>query len=355
MANWRARGRRKRAGTAFCLSHGSVCTLEDLAGERRRAALDAGLHLQGSRLHPRIDASAPQKSNYDALVLTIDNQMLGNRERDIRNGFAIPPRFSAMQLAGMALEGAVAVAHAPGIPAHHLRQLCAARRARRPQGAGRAHGLAARSRRCHGTTSTDLRKQWQGPLILKGVLHPDRGADARSITASTGSSSPIMAAGSSTARPPAIDALPGVVAAVDGRIPVLVDGGIRRGGDMVKSARARRHPPASIGAAAIVGPGGRRRGGRQRMCSTSIAAKSTGPWACAAQHRHRRDRQTSPLPATRTQIVIKDPPLLTIRARFSAARRRAARRTRPAYRPAMRSMPWTGAARSTIASSHWRR
>jgi L-lactate dehydrogenase (cytochrome)/(S)-mandelate dehydrogenase len=45
------------AGTAYCLSHGSVCTLEDLAATGARATLDAGLHLQGSRLHPRTDGA----------------------------------------------------------------------------------------------------------------------------------------------------------------------------------------------------------------------------------------------------------------------------------------------------------
>ena len=43
-----------------------------------------------------------QAAGYDALVLTIDNQLLGNRERDIRNGFTIPPRFGARDLAAMA-------------------------------------------------------------------------------------------------------------------------------------------------------------------------------------------------------------------------------------------------------------
>ena len=40
------------AGTAFCLSHGSVCTLEELAAIRRRAALDAGLHLHATAASP---------------------------------------------------------------------------------------------------------------------------------------------------------------------------------------------------------------------------------------------------------------------------------------------------------------
>ena len=44
-------------------------------------------------------------ASYDALVLTIDNQVLGNRERDIRNGFTIPPRLDLVNLAGMATKG----------------------------------------------------------------------------------------------------------------------------------------------------------------------------------------------------------------------------------------------------------
>src|SRR5262249_59135996 len=39
---------------------------------------------------------------YDALVLTVDNQLLGNRERDIRNGFSIPPSFTALEILAMA-------------------------------------------------------------------------------------------------------------------------------------------------------------------------------------------------------------------------------------------------------------
>jgi L-lactate dehydrogenase (cytochrome)/(S)-mandelate dehydrogenase len=40
-------------------------------------------------------------SGYDALVLTVDNQLLGNRERDIRNGLTIPPNFGARDILRM--------------------------------------------------------------------------------------------------------------------------------------------------------------------------------------------------------------------------------------------------------------
>ena len=80
----------------------------------------------------------------------------------------------------------------------------------------------------------DLRKIWKGPLILKGVLHPDEarraidhGVDSVIVSNHGGRQLDGAASG--------IEALPGVVAAVEGRIPVLVDGGIRRGVDVVRA------------------------------------------------------------------------------------------------------------------------
>ena len=80
----------------------------------------------------------------------------------------------------------------------------------------------------------DLRKLWTGPLILKGILHPDeakmavtRGVDALIVSNHGGRQLDGAAAG--------LDALPAIIDAVGGRIPVLVDGGIRRGTDVMKA------------------------------------------------------------------------------------------------------------------------
>ena len=80
----------KSAGTAFCLSHGSVCTLEEVAkvGSSPRWMQ---VFIYKDRGFTRELAERAQCAGYDALVLTIDNQALGKRERDIRNGFSIPP------------------------------------------------------------------------------------------------------------------------------------------------------------------------------------------------------------------------------------------------------------------------
>jgi len=79
-----------------------------------------------------------------------------------------------------------------------------------------------------------LRAQWQGPLLLKGVLHPGdahravaMGIDGLIVSNHGGRQ--VDGAAS------ALDVLPAIAAAVDDRVPVLIDGGIRRGSDVVKA------------------------------------------------------------------------------------------------------------------------
>ena len=84
------------------------------------------------------------------------------------------------------------------------------------------------------TDVDDLRRIWHGPLLLKGILHPDearraveRGIDGVIVSNHGGRQLDGAAA--------SIAALPAIVDAVGGRIPVLIDGGIRRGSDVVKA------------------------------------------------------------------------------------------------------------------------
>jgi L-lactate dehydrogenase (cytochrome)/(S)-mandelate dehydrogenase len=79
-----------------------------------------------------------------------------------------------------------------------------------------------------------LRGLWRGPLLLKGVLHPDEarlalehGIDGLIVSNHGGRQLDGAIA--------SIRALPAVVEAVAGRIPVLLDGGVRRGSDVVKA------------------------------------------------------------------------------------------------------------------------
>ena len=87
-----------------------------------------------------------ERRGYDALVLTIDNQMLGNRERDIRNGFAIPPRFGVAGTLAAATKAAWLLRMRTRLAETDLRQLRASRRDGGGRHAGEPHGRAARPR-----------------------------------------------------------------------------------------------------------------------------------------------------------------------------------------------------------------
>ncbi len=222
----------RAAGTAFCLSHGSVCTLEELAacGASPRWMQ---VFIYKDRGFTRELAERAANSGYDALVLTIDNQLLGNRERDIRNGFTIPPRFGLAGLAGMALK-----AEWLWRMRRDLKRVTFGNYAR-PGEATDIKTLAGRMASLLDPSMSwkdveELRGIWPRPLILKGVLHPeearlavDRGIDALIVSNHGGRQL--------DGAPATIDVLPGIVEAVEGRIPILIDGGIRRGSDVVKA------------------------------------------------------------------------------------------------------------------------
>jgi L-lactate dehydrogenase (cytochrome)/(S)-mandelate dehydrogenase len=220
------------AGTAYCLSHGSVCTLEQLA--------ETGISPRWMQVFIYRDrdftwelTERAAKANYDALVLTTDNQMLGNRERDLRNGFTIPPRLGLSSMAGMALK-----AEWLWRMRNELKRITFGNYVR-PGESADIKSLAGKMAQLldpsmNWADVAELRKVWGKPLILKGILHPDEarkavehGVDGLIVSNHGGRQLDGAVSG--------LDALPAILDAVGGRIPVLVDGGIRRGGDVVKA------------------------------------------------------------------------------------------------------------------------
>lgn len=219
-------------GTAFCLSHGSTCTLEDLAATGASPRW-MQVFIYKDRSFTEELCRRADKANYDALVLTIDNQIPGKRERDLRNGFTIPPQFGLREYAGMLIR---------------YKWLWRMRRALgkvtfgnylRP---GETADLATLAGRMGdlldpGMTWDDvkwLRRIWKKPLLLKGILHPD---DAQ-LAIDLGVDGLIVSNHGGRQLDGAItplDVLPDILDQVDGRLPVLMDGGIRRGTDIVKA------------------------------------------------------------------------------------------------------------------------
>ena len=220
------------AGTAFCLSHGSVCTLEELAATGVTPRW-MQVFVYRDRGFTRAFVERAQAAGYHGLVVTVDNQIIGHRERDTRNGFTIPPRFGARDLAAMATKLPWLMAMGPRLPKLTFGNY------RRPGEELDLKTMAARlTQMLDPSLSWQdldwLRELWPGTLIVKGILHPAeaaeavaRGADGIVVSNHGGRQLDGAAA--------TIEALPAVVAAVEGRVPVLIDGGLRRGGDVVRA------------------------------------------------------------------------------------------------------------------------
>lgn len=221
------------AGTAYCLSHGSVCTLEQLADAAGAANRWMQVFIYRDRGFTRELAERAAASNYGALVLTVDNQIMGNRERDIRNGFVIPPRLGLSEIAGMAYKWRWLWRMRDELPRLTMGNYV------KPGQTSGIREIAGQlgSMLDPGMSWKDVelvRSMWHGPLVLKGILSPAEAREAvhRGIDGVIVSNHGGRQLNGAIA---SLDALPHIVEAVGGRIPVLMDGGVRRGSDVVKA------------------------------------------------------------------------------------------------------------------------
>ena len=253
-------------GTVYCLSHGSVCTLEQLA-KMHQGLKWMQVFIYKDRGFTRELATRAQESGYDALVLTIDNQLIGKRERDIVNGFTIPPRLDLPQM--------LAFAKKPSwwwAMRHELANVTFGNyvQSNSPESVS---ALAARMGSLLDPSMSwedvdMVRAHWKGRLILKGVLHPDEAAQAvkhgvDAIIVSNHGGRQLNGAIASAR------ALPAVIQAVNGAIPVLLDGGIRRGSDIFKAV--------ALGASAVLI-------GRPHLWGLSVAGKDGVQWVLEMLH-----------------------------------------------------------------------
>ena len=247
-------------GTVYCLSHGSVCTLEQLA-QSHNGMKWMQIFIYKDRGFTRELASRAKDSGYEALVLTIDNQMIGKRERDLVNGFTIPPRFDFAQM--------LAFAQKPAwwwSMRHELSKVTFGNYAQlnAPESvavlAARMSTLLDPGMSWHDVVM--LRDYWKGKLILKGVLHPHEAIEAvkhgiDGIIVSNHGGRQLNGTMAS------VRALPAIVQAVNGAVPVLLDGGIRRGSDVFKAI--------ALGATAVML-------GRPHLWGLSVAGQEGVEW-----------------------------------------------------------------------------
>ena len=221
-------------GTAYTLSTISGHKLEDVKAATKGPAWYQ-LYLLGGRAPAEAGIDRARRAGYAALVITVDTAVAGMRERDPRNGmkqllgsspFAKLPYLPEILthprwLAAFLADGGVPPLHNVTMPGQGPMKLLDV-----------AAALADAA-----VTWKDLewiRKVWNGPIIVKGILTGD---DARRA-ADEGAVAVIVSNHGGRQLDsvyPTIRALPEVVAAVNGRAEVLMDGGVRRGGDIIKA------------------------------------------------------------------------------------------------------------------------
>ena len=194
-------------------------------------------------------------AGYEALVVTVDVPVLGQRERDHRNGFTVPLRLSTRMLRELLR----CPRWSYGVTRHGVPTMenFLGKDGRKKDIATLSHLMT--SNMDASLTWSDLswlRDSWQGKVVVKGILSPadaleaiKRGADA--VVVSNHGGRQLDGA------PSSIASLPAVVRAVSGRAEVYVDGGIRRGSDVAKAlalgARAVLVGRATLYGAAVAG------------------------------------------------------------------------------------------------------
>lgn len=218
------------AGTAFCLSTLGICAIDEVAAARTDAPWFQ-LYMIRDRGFMKDLLQSIEQARVPALVLTVDVPVSGIRPRERRFGLTSGMATHMWQASGrpgwtwdVALNGGPLIFGSVARAAPHARKL------------GDFWGwLGANFDPT--VTWEDLsfvREHWSGPIIVKGIMNP---SDARAALAAGADGIVVSNHGGrqlDSARP-TIECLPGVVDAVGDQVPVLVDGGIRSGTDVVKA------------------------------------------------------------------------------------------------------------------------
>ncbi len=173
-------------------------------------------------------------SRYDALCVTVDTPLSGNRERDRRNGMSMPPRWTPTNLWQFAVR-----------PRWSLNSLMRTR-FEIANFRGAAQGVAAGSGQVLQYVNSQfdrtltwkdaewLAAKWNGPFALKGILSVDDARRALDIGASA-----IWLSNHGGRQvdgvPAPVDCLAAIRAAVGDRIEIILDGGVRRGTHVLKA------------------------------------------------------------------------------------------------------------------------
>jgi (S)-mandelate dehydrogenase len=222
-----------KAGVPFILATGSSTSIEQMAAEAGgRLWFQLYMWREKQLSYELVERAA--RANFEALVWTVDIGQGANREHNQRNGFSVPYRLN--------LRSAIDALRHPrwlfsvmgkyltkGMPSHVNFP---------PQYQQKFTGTATEAKALRadlvGWDDVDrLREIWPRKLILKGIMRADDAAEAvaRGVDAIIVSN---HGGRNLDSAPGTLEVLPDILRAVNGRIPVIVDSGVRRGSDIVK-------------------------------------------------------------------------------------------------------------------------
>ena len=232
------------ASTYYSLSTVGATTIEDVAAVCNGPKCFQ-IYVMKDRGLTREFIQRCKDANYDSLMLTVDIPVAGNRERELRYGFTMPPKLNLAGIIGFAARpGWVyrALTHPQAKLANVAHKI--------PEGSSQSTSLMEyiANQFDPSVTWADLEwmiSEWGGPFVIKGILSPsdarkavDMGVSAISVSNHGGR----QLDGALSA----FEALGPIVDEVGGECEIICDGGIRRGTHVLK-ALARGATACSIG------------------------------------------------------------------------------------------------------------
>jgi len=223
------------AGIPFTLATGSMTAMETVA-EQAGGRLWFQLYMWPDRSLSHKLVERAKAAGYEALVVTVDGAVSGNREYNLRNGFTIPFSFGRRNVTDVLMHPRWLL----GVLTRYLLTTGMPRYENYPSELRNRITAQPMGRSMMKNDSLNwddlraLRKMWPHTLIVKGILHPqdavlaaDCGADGVIVSNHGGRNL------DSSMAP--IEVLPEIVDAAGKRITVIVDSGFRRGSDVVKA------------------------------------------------------------------------------------------------------------------------
>jgi len=216
----------------YCLSTTATASIEQIAQHAPGRLWFQAYILKDQDHFYRLIQRA-QDAQYEALMITVDLPVGGKRERDFRNDFSIPFRYTARNLFDFASKPLWALPMLiRGLP--ELENLIGLEK----QKSSATQLSSSVGKNYDPSFDWDrlarIRDIWPRKLIIKGILNPEdalrlkqMGCDAIVVSNHGGRQLDGAIA--------TMDALPAIVKAVQNQIPIYLDGGIRRGGDIVKA------------------------------------------------------------------------------------------------------------------------